>query len=104
MIAHPENKALVTVIPEEQHTTFIEPFTARELSALDTVCHAEDITHHNMLLQHASAGYTSFPRDEHELHEAFYLTHHGVLSEVAPGWYGFTALGMARAQVTAHAS
>jgi len=104
MLPQVETLALVAIVPSEAATTFIEPFTARELDALDTVCHVQDDTHHNLLLQHASASYASYPNDDHELHEAFYLAHHNVLSEVAPGWFGFTALGIARAQVTAHAS
>ena len=104
MLPQTQTQALVTVTPDEQHTTCIEPFSERELSALDTVMGIETTEHHNLILQHASPGMASFPNNEQELHEACYLAHHNVLIEVAPGWYGFTALGMARAQVTAHAS
>ena len=104
MLPQTQTQALVTVTPDEQHTTCIEPFSERELSALDTVMGIETTEHHNLILQHASPGMASLPSNDHELHEAFYLAHHNVLIEVAPGWYGFTALGIARAQVTAHAS
>ena len=104
MLPQTQTQALVTVIPEEQHTTCIEPFTDRELAALDTVMHIETTEHHNLILQHASPGMASRITNDHELHEAYYLAHHDVLCEVVPTCYGFTALGIARAQVTAHAS
>jgi len=105
MLPQTQTQALVTVTPDEQHTTCIEPFSERELSALDTVMGIETTEHHNLILQHASPGMASLPRDDHELHEAMYLAHHGIIHEVAPHWYGFTTLGIARAQATAqHAS
>ena len=100
MLPQTQTQALVTVIPEEQHTTCIEPFTDRELAALDTVMHIETTAHHNLILQHASPNIASCPRNDHELHEAYYLAHHDILREVAPHWYGFTTLGIARAQAT----
>lgn len=104
MIAQSDTKALVTVIPDEQHTTYIEPFSDRELAALDTVMHVQDTAHHNLILQHASPGIASRPNTDHELHEVFYLMNHDILFEVVTGWYSFTALGIARAHVTAYAS
>ena len=104
MIAQPENKALVTVTPDKQHTTHIEPFSERELFALDVAMHVQDEQHRNLLLTHASPGYVCHPNTEHELHETMYLAHHDVLAEVSPGWFSFTSLGIARAQATDHAS
>ena len=104
MLPQTQTKTLVIVTADEQHTTLIEPFTDRELAALDTVMHVEDVAHHNLILQHASPGIASYPRDDHERHEAMYLSYNGILAESVPGWYSFTTLGIARAQVTAHAS
>ena len=100
IIPQTETQAIIVATPVEQHTTFIAPFTERELAALDTVMHVEDVAHHNLILQHASPGIASYPSNDHELHEAYYLAHHGIVVEVAPNWYGFTTLGIARAHAT----
>jgi hypothetical protein len=105
MLSQVETRSLVAIVPSEAATTLIEPFTDRELSALDTVMHIEGNTvDHNLMLQHASASYAGHPNNPLELHEAMYLSHHNVLTEIATGWYAFTALGIERAKATEYAS